>query len=595
MKSYGYLNNAKGAVAPLVAIMLVVIIVCVALVVDLGHIHNVKIQLQRAVDAAALAAAKQLNGSADQVANARAIAVATAAANDVTEIIFVDAECKYSSTESCLGTWNADDLNLEADARFNQTEDSPEAVLVRAARVVPHIFFFFVDSTQVSADAIAVAEPFNPVLPLALISCTPTDEIAQSPGTLPGMTVCDIKTYSFNNDQDDTAAWTSLTFDVNANQVKNYMEPGTGREQFNQVVFGKDLPEPNFGIENTAVDSSASSFSSSYPGCQPDGLDIDCGLGRIGTKDIARWDEFTGPSPLPALVKDAVTGIYSPSGFDPMTGYGINRALPRWYNLNPDPDFQDDDHFTRVWSQDGILLIGENESFADYQTRLASYRNGSDLPYGDNRFVAGAGVQGDIIETYSGGTRNQILAGFESAGISTVGAPSTILFPNFKVVPGYAGYPKVYVFNGVAGSILNDFLANPDVMEESHLKCRQDPDLPPDEHAMIVNMPVIFAGDCETWQALSLGNNNFTLSYVGMAKFLMTRVWRNPDDYDCGSNFVNVGSPCDPTTFNPPPGGGNLLSAVNFNTPGALEGVHLYPVPDELARQASLLKVVLVE
>ena len=47
------ISDEKGAVAVLVAVMLVLILACLALVVDLGHLHNVKAQLQRAVDAAA--------------------------------------------------------------------------------------------------------------------------------------------------------------------------------------------------------------------------------------------------------------------------------------------------------------------------------------------------------------------------------------------------------------------------------------------------------------------------------------------------------------------------------------------------------------
>ena len=53
-------NGEQGAVAPLVGILMVVFILCVALVVDLGHLHNVKVQLQRAADAGALAAALSL-------------------------------------------------------------------------------------------------------------------------------------------------------------------------------------------------------------------------------------------------------------------------------------------------------------------------------------------------------------------------------------------------------------------------------------------------------------------------------------------------------------------------------------------------------
>jgi Flp pilus assembly protein TadG len=591
------INNEKGAVIVLVAIMLLLIMVCLGIAVDLGHIHNVKVQLQKAVDAAALASAAQLDGASGQIQRAKDVAVATAKANGVTEISFSDAECKSSATESCVGNWDDTALGSSAGDRWTYNGTSPDAVLVRATRAVQHIFYFFTAATTVTADAIATAEPYNPVLPLALVSCVPTDDIAAHPGSLPGMTICDIKSYTFANDNDDQAAWTSLTFNVNANEVSQYMDPGSGREKFNQVVFGKGLDPPNYGIENTAVDPAAQTFSSSYAGCQPDGLDIPCGLGgKINNKDIASWDEFPAPSPLPSLVRDGTTGVYSPTGFDPMTGYAINGYLPRWYNLNPTADFQDDDHFTRVWSQDGVLLPGyidatHYESFAAYQNRLTSYLTGPG-PYNDSRFNAG-GAQGPIIRSWQGGTRNDILAKLASIGIDVTGAPSQILYPDFSKLTQYAGYPKVYVFNGTAATILADFLANTDVTDaDSNLKCRQDIDLPSGQHALIVNMPVIFAGACETWKAISNNATRNTMSYVGMARMLLTRAWKNPDAYDCGDSFVNVGS-CT-ATFDPPAAGGGDLSKVTAHIQ-AIEGVNLYPIPDQLARQASLLKVELVE
>jgi Putative Flp pilus-assembly TadE/G-like len=613
-------NNEKGAVIVLVAIMLLLIVTVLGIVVDLGHIHNVKVKLQEAVDAAALASAAQLDGASGQIQRAKDVAVATAKANGVTEVTFVDAECKSSDTESCIGNWDDTALGSSAGDRWTQSEVSPDAVLVRATRAVDHIFFFFTAATTVAADAIATSEPYNPVLPLALVSCVPTDDIAAHPGSLPPMSICDIKSYSFNVDPEDNAAWTSLTFNVNANEVSQYMTSVSGRERFNKVVFGKGPnvpPSANQGIENTAVDPAAKTFSSAYEGCRPDGLDIPCGLGgKINNKDIASWDEFPAPSPLPALNRDwdpatgTGTGVYSPTGFDPMTGFAVNGYLPRWYNLNPAADFQYDDYFTRVWSQDGVLLPGyvdstHYEAFTDYQNRLYSYLHptsplgtpSADRPYGDSRFQQGAsppGGIGDIITTFSGGKKTQILSELASIGIDVSGAPpGPILFPDFSKVVQYAGYPKVYVFNGTAATILADFLANTDVTDaDGNLKCRQDPELPSGQHALVVNVPVIFAGACETWDAISNGSPGQTLSYVGMARMLLTRAWKNPDAYDCGDSFVNVGG-CS-NTFDPPAAGGGDLSKVTAHIQ-AIEGVNLYPIPDQLARQASLLKVELVE
>jgi len=62
----GYALNETGAVAPMVGIMIFLFVGCLALVVDLGLLHNVKVQLQRAADAAALAGALQLDTGSDQ-------------------------------------------------------------------------------------------------------------------------------------------------------------------------------------------------------------------------------------------------------------------------------------------------------------------------------------------------------------------------------------------------------------------------------------------------------------------------------------------------------------------------------------------------
>jgi len=82
----------RGAVAPLVAVLLVVILGFAALSIDAGVIFNARVELQSSADAAALAAAWQLldeedlNGEADsseEIAAARAEAVVRAAANAV--------------------------------------------------------------------------------------------------------------------------------------------------------------------------------------------------------------------------------------------------------------------------------------------------------------------------------------------------------------------------------------------------------------------------------------------------------------------------------------------------------------------------------
>ncbi|MDT8335285.1 MAG: pilus assembly protein TadG-related protein, partial [Desulfurivibrionaceae bacterium] len=188
-------GREQGAVAPLVAILMVVFILCIALVVDLGHLHNVKVQLQRAVDAAALAGAQQLDGSAGQDARASAVALATADANRIdSDSGWVAGAYEFRSD---MGHWNPD---ITAAGRFDQTSVDPDtgnAIKVTAELQVDNIFFFLTDNSTVSADAIAVSTFEEQTLPITVVSCIPSGG-EDFPGVLsPGDTVNDIALYTF--------------------------------------------------------------------------------------------------------------------------------------------------------------------------------------------------------------------------------------------------------------------------------------------------------------------------------------------------------------------------------------------------------------
>jgi len=79
MKTGASLKNRQGgAVAVMVGISIVLLVGFLALVIDLGHVYIAKTELQNAADAAALAGAKELNGTAPGVTLAinRAVQVA---------------------------------------------------------------------------------------------------------------------------------------------------------------------------------------------------------------------------------------------------------------------------------------------------------------------------------------------------------------------------------------------------------------------------------------------------------------------------------------------------------------------------------------
>lgn len=82
MKTGASLKNRQGgAVAVMVGISMVVLVGFLALVLDLGHLYIAKTELQNAADAAALAGAKELNGTASGVASAVTKAVEIAKQN----------------------------------------------------------------------------------------------------------------------------------------------------------------------------------------------------------------------------------------------------------------------------------------------------------------------------------------------------------------------------------------------------------------------------------------------------------------------------------------------------------------------------------
>jgi hypothetical protein len=74
-------KRQRGAVAIIMGIVILVLIGFIGLVLDLGHLYNRKVELQNAADAAALAGARELNGTSAGVTAAAAQAIALAAAN----------------------------------------------------------------------------------------------------------------------------------------------------------------------------------------------------------------------------------------------------------------------------------------------------------------------------------------------------------------------------------------------------------------------------------------------------------------------------------------------------------------------------------
>jgi hypothetical protein len=584
MKTFKDRNNAKGAVAPMVAIMLVLIVVCVALVVDLGHIHNVKVQLQRAVDAAALAGVVELPDEDAAVDTA----VAVAASNSVDqEGVVIDPDDDVE-----LGTWNKEIVVGEtAVDRFDQTGTPPTAVKVTASRIVDHIFFFFLPSTTVTADAIAVFHYEEETIPIALVSCIPTGGTSLNIAS-PGLSVCDITTYRFHSDTDDTAAWTSLTFNpASTPQIQQFLTE-EGRDLFNEVVYGTNSSPEHEGIENTDVVNNRIFPVEDVPGydnspwCSGNnGTSIVCGLGDDISIDTDTIENIQEVDP---------TKLVDPSGaqVDPLK----YEPLPRWYHFSTPNTFDYlEDAFTRLWTQDGNL-VAPLATQAYLQALYETPDGVTDSPYGspgapDYRFKKFIELQG--------GTYN----------------------PNFNEVLKYAGYPPVWVNNGTIPPALQTFLdriVNDD--GSNTFKSGNSKDNEPFNegnqaksggvgYTVKLTIPVIFAGACDDWKALSTGppKSDIKLYYIGTADFLVTRAWKNPNCFEQApapspagpvqiTNISHADGTCTPSNdYYDPSLGALAFQCTGGKAPNAaLEGLIRPPTRGEEA-VAGIKKIYLVE
>jgi Flp pilus assembly protein TadG len=76
-------SRQHGAVAIIVAICLTLLIGMIGLVVDLGHMFIIKTELQNAADSCALAAARELDGTAESLERAEKTGITVGQRNNV--------------------------------------------------------------------------------------------------------------------------------------------------------------------------------------------------------------------------------------------------------------------------------------------------------------------------------------------------------------------------------------------------------------------------------------------------------------------------------------------------------------------------------
>ncbi|MYM74908.1 pilus assembly protein TadE, partial [Duganella sp. FT134W] len=135
----------RGVIAVICCVMALGMVAMVGMALDLAMLYNRKAELQALADAAALAAARELNGTAGGVANA-----VTAAAD-------VAATYRYQYSRR-LVTWNSDAL------RFAATAATPDASWLdeAAAQAAPAgIMVAKVDTSKLKADIGLVSTLFT--------------------------------------------------------------------------------------------------------------------------------------------------------------------------------------------------------------------------------------------------------------------------------------------------------------------------------------------------------------------------------------------------------------------------------------------------
>ena len=215
-KWQAFIKDDRGVIAPFFAIFLTAFVAFLGAAVDLGMIYSARGQLQTAVDAAAMGAARDLlvqsGGSVDaNYDGAEATAVSLIEANTLLgqNLTWGDADT-YEA-----GFW---DLDADAFVSTGYTDDPAalNAVRVVLKRTIETYFIKLVGINNIDLSASATGflgcagDGTKPELPIVV----DVDALAN-----PGDTLV------FNNENDENVQWTSFfTWPCNMNTVSDYMD-----------------------------------------------------------------------------------------------------------------------------------------------------------------------------------------------------------------------------------------------------------------------------------------------------------------------------------------------------------------------------------
>ncbi len=231
-------RTERGATAVVVALVLVAMASFLALVMNVGHLQTVRAQLHNATDSAALAAARELNGTDGGLATARVMAAGYAAQHQTDgHENFGDGEPSIvidPMTDVKFGHWWSNRPRADAfDEILGRTpadlnwinavlvQDGREAARGNEVRTITGLFDR--KATDVTAASVAVfggaCETYCAV-PIAFSNCIIQDPVTKALN-------CD-SVLEFNSDNTDNIGFTNLADDptVSTNVIKNLIGNG---------------------------------------------------------------------------------------------------------------------------------------------------------------------------------------------------------------------------------------------------------------------------------------------------------------------------------------------------------------------------------
>jgi len=162
-------RNRRGSIILLAAVFTIVVLAVLAFSVDFGHMLKVRAEMDRAVDAAALAGAGSL---IDGTAAANQAALDVMLRNPVGDQILVDEVDREAKLQAWLAQHEGDfetevgHFNIETKT-FSESDVLPSAIHITAKYEYPNLFFariFGNSSFEVRAEAIARYQPRDIVL-----------------------------------------------------------------------------------------------------------------------------------------------------------------------------------------------------------------------------------------------------------------------------------------------------------------------------------------------------------------------------------------------------------------------------------------------